>query len=1287
MKTKILTLIILAAFACLPLAALAYERNFPAGSIIIPMDSFYQPEDDGGQLEAYGLAYYLLRHQDQQCLTDAPTDAATVKCQTDCGGDSACQQACLEDALESCEHPIGVSWIINDRKLTIDGVDLVIEDNTLPRELDDETEIEEVVRLYDHNGGTQELDFDQDSGDNAKRITYHGSVWIVDVQELPEGAEDVLYDLIDSDSWDAVDVHVAQVPFAAPVFRDMRGTPPKIALMNNDEDKTKGNASILESYLRLAGICSDSYEVVTPNEIAGYAAGDTTTTITPILAAMDYDFLWAPHWDAPKNYDGTNNYAHQDEVVEQVQLFLKRGKGLLAECASIETFEHNPNGLFLSDKGFGHNGGTNDGNTMIYNNVDLAYTQIGDSEDEFDPAGGHLHNWRPYQIGDDYNFDDSPSQNASYNPTVDRFTVDNTGWDYFVGGYAYGIDDYGYVVYLGGHSYADCKDAKDDKDDEEEIDPALNVHPVDIEFDQELTSEAFKLEVHYESDSDSYVETVSFTKAADFTLTVSATSGPGAPLKIDLGQASVDSKKKKKLLNIIFRNTDTDDPLTVTDIGLSWDGGNKLDKQKPKKFIDQLVDKDHIKNSPNVFTKSPAANPWELPGVWDACLMIRPEEFVIDKDITTSASASTGPVGCTENDGCSFKNLAGVRYVLNTLFNIKYDLIIHEYVRSAPVVAHPWLYQGTFQHPSYLGHFRRFHVEAEDPAADWDTGAAGKIRDAKTGNSVGRKVYTAQYDAGTDEWSKISFDAANVDALVARLDVEPDNGNTADEIKVIERLRGRYWDYEAAIPKFVEQAPNKLGGIMHSAPVIVRAGDSRIGSRAETAYVGDVHGMLHAVDTASGLENWAYIPSNLLGKLKNDRTDDNAEPDFAAVDGSPTAKDIYWDHDGDGDREWRTVLICTQGFGGNSIFALDVTDPDDWQVLWEATDNPLIPDEATGQAPGGGMGYAFRAALDKVKVPALDVYKNPILDGYGNPTYTVKWMVFVATSFANIAEDHGGINVFAFDLKTGTEQWTFSSTYADSVNDIPGAVTTFDIDDDTLADRLFVGDMNGRMWELGLTDDSAGNWLAGESVHIYNGKDDKGKGLVKGMDIPLFNAGIGKPISVSPAIIKRNGHVMLVFGTGGADWASDSKGYHVYAVDATAAGDLGKKDKDDNCRDFGGAIDAIWSLATAKGEKVWSSPTISAGQLWIVTSFGTMESADPKSDLAGSSNLRVLDLDTGQNVWDDPLKIGKVRGSIYVSNKHAYMTAINGEIIQIGHATDFTPGTGNRVVLKSWLHE
>jgi Tfp pilus tip-associated adhesin PilY1 len=279
--------------------------------------------------------------------------------------------------------------------------------------------------------------------------------------------------------------------------------------------------------------------------------------------------------------------------------------------------------------------------------------------------------------------------------------------------------------------------------------------------------------------------------------------------------------------------------------------------------------------------------------------------------------------------------------------------------------------------------------------------------------------------------------------------------------------------------------------------------------------------------------------------------------------------------------------------------------------------------------------------------------------------------------------------VFAFDLETGTEQWTFSSTYADSVNDIPGAVTTHDIDNDTLADRLYVGDMNGRMWEIALTDDPSGEWEAGESVHIYDGPDDSDNDLTHGMAIPLFTAGIGNPISVSPAIINRNGHVLLIFGTGGADWAANDKFYYVYAVDATEAGRLEQSQKNANYKSYDMVIKPEkpfipWQLKLEPaGEKVWSSPTISAGQIWIVTTFGSMESADPKSDRSPTdfSILRKLDLDGGLLYKSN--KFGKVRGSIYISRKHAYMTTFEGEIIQIGDE-DFASGTGNRVVLKSW---
>lgn len=105
------------------------------------------------------------------------------------------------------------------------------------------------------------------------------------------------------------------------------------------------------------------------------------------------------------------------------------------------------------------------------------------------------------------------------------------------------------------------------------------------------------------------------------------------------------------------------------------------------------------------------------------------------------------------------------------------------------------------------------------------------------------------------------------------------------------------------------------------------------------------------------------------------------------------------------------------------------------------------------------------------------------------------------------------------------------------------------------------------------------------------------------------------------------------------------------------------------------------------GEKVWSSPTIAAGQIFVATSTGSMESSDPRDDIAGTGNLYSISLDPGEGggaavTWkiDD---IGKVRGSLYVSRHHIFLSTIDNEIIQVGDE-DFSEGNINNVVLKSW---
>ena len=88
-----------------------------------------------------------------------------------------------------------------------------------------------------------------------------------------------------------------------------------------------------------------------------------------------------------------------------------------------------------------------------------------------------------------------------------------------MGGYAYGDTNNGYVVYLGGHKYAECKG------DGGDADPAPEVHEMEVEFTKDLKTDSdkehFTLLVEYDSGSETRI-TFDAADIDDFsTLTVS----------------------------------------------------------------------------------------------------------------------------------------------------------------------------------------------------------------------------------------------------------------------------------------------------------------------------------------------------------------------------------------------------------------------------------------------------------------------------------------------------------------------------------------------------------------------------------------------------------------------------------------------------------------------------------------------------------------------------------------------------------------------------------------------
>jgi len=449
----------------------------------------------------------------------------------------------------------------------------------------------------------------------------------------------------------------------------------------------------------------------------------------------------------------------------------------------------------------------------------------------------------------------------------------------------------------------------------------------------------------------------------------------------------------------------------------------------------------------------------------------------------------------------------------------------------------------------------------------WDAGALLENRSAAS-----RTIYTAipESEEDEDQWKLNRLDFATANAATLRRFVKENDDKTPELIAFI---RG-------------ENRPWKLGFIDHSTPLIVgppEGDNAQMGTgyaafknahieRTEVVYVGANDGMLHCFDFRTGNELWGFIPYNLLEKLKKmGKWDkklgayllDSKKGEFY-VDGNPVTADVYIDTNGDGTKEWATILICGQrrGKGKSKLtqkeyfyFALDVTDVENPQPLWEFSTKEM---GETWSVPSVG----------KVRVGTAD-----------------KWLGFVASGWKSKEDE-----VFAIDLDTGLVYWKYDAgkvdiktgvKYKKSVACSPRLV---DLDQDGYVDRLYIGDFFGRLWKVDLTQ---ATWTP---TFIYTDKT-------------------GLPILTKPAVwIDRSGATPvphLYFGTGGDDTAPEDDLYSFIALidDTTPTIEwiVGNKS------DFSGLATSKVKGMLAEGERAWADPVISEDIVYFSTFAGDIE--------------------------------------------------------------------------------
>ncbi len=245
------------------------------------------------------------------------------------------------------------------------------------------------------------------------------------------------------------------------------------------------------------------------------------------------------------------------------------------------------------------------------------------------------------------------------------------------------------------------------------------------------------------------------------------------------------------------------------------------------------------------------------------------------------------------------------------------------------------------------------------------------LKDFTTNNYYERNIKT--FLSG----NLVSFDQSNVTPAALGLDA----ADTATRDKIVNWVYGYTFDADAATGVPVAPRDWALGAIVHSRPTVVDYYNASDFSLVDKRYVvaGSDDGMLHVFDDADGSEVLAFMPSDVLPKLKNFETALH-QP---LVDG--TIK-LYREA---GDPKY---LIFGLRRGGASFWALDVSDSNaaNWKVAWSFSDSEMVEswsDVEIAKIRTGDNAFTSVAIFSGGYDPVEDSFPEPFedLDNNGTP--------------------------------------------------------------------------------------------------------------------------------------------------------------------------------------------------------------------------------------------------------------------------------------------------------------
>lgn len=308
----------------------------------------------------------------------------------------------------------------------------------------------------------------------------------------------------------------------------------------------------------------------------------------------------------------------------------------------------------------------------------------------------------------------------------------------------------------------------------------------------------------------------------------------------------------------------------------------------------------------------------------------------------------------------------------------------------------------------------------------------------------------------------------------ANANLTPDMFTAADDqemAQIIQWARGVDVDDEA-VPGDVR--PWILGDPLHSKPLVINYG-ARTGFTAENPdtriIFGTNAGFLHMFGGDDGNEDWSFIPKELAPLQKALRRDSPSIVHPYGIDGAPATYILDSDRDGtiSGTND-KVYLYFGMRRGGNSYYALDITNPERPRMMWSVS----------GATPGfEHLGQSWSTP----QVVNIRAHNGPVLIFGGG--YDKKYDVSPVDK-TNLL----GRAIYIVDGTTGRLLWSASpsarsaNNYSvlDMTDSIPASVHALDSDGDGFVDRLYVGDLGGNVWRV----DMPGERLPGSTQAAWS---------------------------------------------------------------------------------------------------------------------------------------------------------------------------------------------------------